>query len=318
MTGRRILSMLLVVALCSAYTFVQAPAASAASDFDTAKAEYLAAVQAEKDAKADYDNAQTEYDAAVSDNDAAVRAVNAAQDDLDLANDEVDRIIGSIKTNAQTELDSKQTAYGNAETALDSAKTATQTARTEYEAALASYDEEALNQAVTDAENNVAAAETALADANTAKDLAQQKFDNIGREFINEKAGQDLSIEGLTELYKQIDSLTAYAGTTNYENALSSALTVDNLKKAADFVDECNELRARHDLSALKINYRLMCLSLTSAAVSNSIDEHAVIQEIYNSNSDPSNPLAALTSNGVIPRYPSENLAWGYSDPFSG
>ena len=315
MVLKRAVASVMVLALMATYSFGAGAAAFAASDFESAKSEYEAAVQAEKDARADYDAAKTDYDAAKTKKENADKAVTEAQTALDDAKKAASDKVTKLQSDAAAAVQEKQTAFDSADTALKDATAAVDKAAGELEVAATAYNKEALDQAVSDAEDAVTKAE---ADLQTAKDneaAAQNDYDNAGRKFLNEKAGEDVSVEILTDLYKQNATIKPYVGTEKYEKALSSALTIDNLNKAADFVTECNELRAEyHSLPALKINYRLMCLSVTSAAVSNQTPGHVVINEIYGN----SNPLKSLTDSGVLTKYPSENLAWGYSDPFDG
>lgn len=76
--------------------------------------------------------------------------------------------------------------------------------------------------------------------------------------------------------------------------AAKDATSLENMKKAIDFIDECNTLRAKHGLSALKVTDTMMAVSQVQCNASASTMNHT--QE-YNVG---------------------ENLAWGYRDPFNG
>ena len=177
------------------------------------------------------------------------------------------------------------------------------------EGTVTEQDLEDLQKKVDEANAAVTAREADVKNAEAALESAKAARETPGRAFINEKAGASLSVEILTNLYKKNNALKQYATTDTYSKTLASALTPENLKKAADFVDECNELRAKHGLSPLKINYRLMCFSATSTAVSSQVIAHAVIEQFY---------ADAFPSLKNVLFYPGENLAWGHSDPFDG
>ena len=289
------ISLLLILTLLAVYSAFPGSFVSAASVFESAKADYEAAVTAEQEAKGEYDQAQTYYDLAVqkkTDADSAVATATAALDDAKKA---ASKKVSEIQSDAAADVQKKQTLFDTADTDLTAAKKAASDAKSELETAEANYDKDALDKAVQDAEKAVSDAEEALQNAKDAEAAAQQKYDNAGRDFLSEKAGEAVSVDILTDLFKQNSELQQYVTTEKYEKALSSALTVDNLKKAADFVTECNELRAQyHSLPALKINYRLMCLSATSAAVSSQVVDHAVINQIYGSNNPETDPIWAV------------------------
>ena len=166
----------------------------------------------------------------------------------------------------------------------------------------AQTDEEAAKAALDEANIKVEEAQKAYDEAGLA-------YDNAGEQFIDAKAGPETTTDVLKEVFKQNSTLKKYVEDPAYDEALTSALTVENLNRAADLVDECNGLRAKHGKGALKINYRLMVLSASSVAVSSQYYGHVVINELYNGMS---------SSLKGIPPYPAENLAWGYCDPFDG
>lgn len=105
-----------------------------------------------------------------------------------------------------------------------------------------------------------------------------------------------------------VAAVNGYLGDV-YKQALASALTVDNLLLAADLVDECNALRAKpeHNLSPVKIDYRLMCFSATSCAVSAQKKDHVVFNAYAGGAFD--------SLHTLLPGTMSENLAWGYHYP---
>lgn len=161
------------------------------------------------------------------------------------------------------------------------------------------------------AQQEVAAKETALENAQQAKAVADEKMDGAGKAFLDEKAGDSASVDRLIEIFSTSSALSSYIGTDKFNQALSSGLTTDALFRAAALVEECNTLRAQHNLAPLQINYRLMSLAAVSAAISSGVYGHALINEIYSGTFD-------SLLNGVLPQFPSENLSWGYQDPFDG
>ena len=165
-----------------------------------------------------------------------------------------------------------------------------------------------LEQAIIDAQDHITDCEEALAAAQSDLSTAQANYNDIGRAFINQKAGPVVTVEALTEIYKGNSEIRKYVTTTKYTKALNSALTVKNLNAAADFVTECNQLRANHGAGALKMNYKLMALSATSMAVSSQSDDHTVVNELYEGLLDP--------IEEDFRYYPSENLCWWADDPF--
>lgn len=80
----------------------------------------------------------------------------------------------------------------------------------------------------------------------------------------------------------------------NDRGSATDASSFENIFYALDFIDECNELREKHGLSALKVTDLMMAYAIS--------DANYASQNI-------SHPMQF----GV-----GENLAWGYTDPFAG
>lgn len=167
-----------------------------------------------------------------------------------------------------------------------------------------------------DAVRRYADAETEYNTRKKALDDAQAEYEKLtaacekpGWYFLDEVAGPDCTIEKLTEAYKENEAVKPYVTTEKYEQHLNSATEVENILKAVDYIDECNDLRAREGKSELKINGRLMVFSVVSAAISSQVDDddHVAAEQLENTGS-PAN---------TIP-YNVENLAWDYDDPFKG
>ena len=103
---------------------------------------------------------------------------------------------------------------------------------------------------------------------------------------------------GLFDYYHSYDALNAiynsqYASSTT-PGAYGDATDINYMPASLQFIDECNGLRAKHGLPTLKVTDYLMACE--EADVNWSKDHTAHAKQFYMG----------------------ENLAWGYSDPFSG
>ena len=79
-----------------------------------------------------------------------------------------------------------------------------------------------------------------------------------------------------------------------HNGAKGDATTLDNMIEALKFIQEANQLRAKEGLQPLKVSDTLMAQAMADADYANNNVNH---------------PL----------QFPaSENLAWGYTDPFKG
>lgn len=76
--------------------------------------------------------------------------------------------------------------------------------------------------------------------------------------------------------------------------AAQDATSLKNMLQSLRFIDECNSLRAQHGLPALKVTDYMMAVSQVQGNAS------------------------AYTMNHTQQYRVGENLAWGYSDPFTG
>lgn len=111
-------------------------------------------------------------------------------------------------------------------------------------------------------------------------------------------ARASLGTAGMFDYYHDYDAVDAlysstYASYTSPGTA-GDATDLYYILASLDFIDECNKLRAKHNLSALKVTDYLMACE--EADVNWSKDNIAHAQQ-FNMG---------------------ENLAWGYSDPFAG
>lgn len=99
--------------------------------------------------------------------------------------------------------------------------------------------------------------------------------------------------EGASDAVDILQENTAISSYTHI-GAAEDATSLDNMKKALDFIDECNTLRAKHGLPALKVTDAMMAVSQVQCNAS------------------------ATTMNHTQEYNVGENLAWGYRDPFDG
>jgi len=265
----------------------QAAANAAANDVSSTKAAKDAADKDRSDAKTSLDNAQSEYNSA----DAAYQnAANAAQ-----AADQKVSDARAAEDAAKSDLSNAQSRYNTADSSLSAAKT----------------EKTAADTALTNAQ-----AEKTAADAERA--AAQKAVDNYSKGSYGyfEKRGDtqaltvfnDASVLGTDKNGAAFNSFTTIGGAND-------ATSLENMKKALDYIKECNGIRTGKGASgvidgvdsnfgtqpALKVSSYLMAVSQVNANwLSNSgIWGH------------PSN-------NGPTWRYSGENIAWTYQDPFIG
>lgn len=148
---------------------------------------------------------------------------------------------------------------------------------------------------------------------------AQERYDRIGVNFLNDKAGSECSdTVWLSWLRENMSGKTSgnivwdeVLDTEGFEESFYSPYSYDNLMRAADLVDEANVLRRSDDPSNgdLKISYRIMTQAIGSNALSNYVLDHILLhQNAYKS----SNLYYACGSAGW------ENISWGSTDPFMG
>jgi LPXTG-motif cell wall-anchored protein len=254
--------------------------------------------------------AQDEYDAAKSNSDEKTAAYNKAQSDLNNLKSD------SAIDNAKKELDAAKQAQSNAQAAYDKAEAENTTAQNALNSAEAAKNTAAAKvsdaqKAADDAKDKVDVAKKALADA-------QKNWDEAGKKFIESHLDADQTFDAYIK--DAIDSLTEnnsetlkYMTDSHFITALNKALSVENLEKDADFIEECNKLRAANGLDPLAISYSGMQEAAISAANSSvaaniyGIFAHVGYVKQRNVNSE-----------GNKASYNLENAAWGYDDPYDG
>lgn len=120
-----------------------------------------------------------------------------------------------------------------------------------------------------------------------AADEAQDKLSQGAVAYFGDK-GASQAVKVLTD-----PTVTEYLDAI-HNGAKGDATTLDNMIEALKFIQEANQLRAKEGLQPLKVSDTLMAQAMADADYANNNVNH---------------PL----------QFPaSENLAWGYTDPFKG
>lgn len=151
-----------------------------------------------------------------------------------------------------------------------------------------------VDKAVSDSSSNAEAKQQAAADAKSeadakkeAADEAQDKLSQGAVAYFGDK-GASQAVKVLTD-----PTVTEYLDAI-HNGAKGDATTLDNMIEALKFIQEANQLRAKEGLQPLKVSDTLMAQAMADADYANNNVNH---------------PL----------QFPaSENLAWGYTDPFNG
>ncbi len=198
-----------------------------------------------------------------------------------------------------------------ASTAVKEASVSQVTAALNTELAAAQETKIKAETAKTKAEQAVADAQSALTEAEKASASAKADLEAAGKNFVNTHSYTNYSTDAMLSAMKN-NSYLKELGIWSSSNAakmqqhIDSCLSVEALIKAAELVKECNSLRAGEDLYeyAQKGAQKIACELMIYAAMSN-----AVAQITYGHDMFQSDAVSLAWS---------ENLAWGYSDPFNG
>lgn len=255
-------------------------AKKAASDKAAAEKELAAAKQQQATATGD----KTKAD----------EAVNVAQAKLDAARQaEAKALEAKQKADAKVEQLSKDDGgLSDLAAKLKAAKKAAADAATAQQKAEQAQKD--ADKAVSDSSSNAEAKQQAAADAKSeadakkeAADEAQDKLSQGAVAYFGDK-GASQAVKVLTD-----PTVTEYLDAI-HNGAKGDATTLDNMIEALKFIQEANQLRAKEGLQPLKVSDTLMAQAMADADYANNNVNH---------------PL----------QFPaSENLAWGYTDPFKG
>ena len=278
----------------------------AKEDVDSAKADVAEKEAAFNDAKAAYDKAKAAADE--KDN-----VLSDAQNKLDALQK------GSLLEQAQKALTEAQNEEEKAQSTYDSAKTTADNAKDTLDKAKAAKDSAASQ--VTDAQKAATDAKAKVTDAQKALDEAQKNWDEAGKRFLEAHVPSDQTfddyIKAIQKHYSSSDEVEDdyyrnYAADPHFNEALNKALTVENLEKDIDFIEECNKLRAANGLEPLEISYSCMQEAALSAAMD------SVASNVYG-NYDHFYPDGVMPNSEIWGAYGYGEIAsWGYSDPYDG
>lgn len=275
----------------------------AKKDVDSTKADV-----AEKEAA--FEKAKAAYDQAKADADKKDNAFSDAQNKLDAMQK------GSLLEKAQKELTDAQNAEEKAQDAYDSAKAKADNAKNTLDSAKTAK-ESAASQ-VTDAQKATDDANTKVEAAQKALDEAQKNWDEAGRKFIESHLDADQTYDAyikgtIAALAVDNNETLKYMTDPHFTTALNRTLSVENLEKDADFIEECNELRAKNGLNPLLISYSGMQEATISAAnTSVATNVYGVIGHVGHVGISEVN----AEMNKTYPQL--ENAAWAYDDPYDG
>ena len=290
-----------------------ADAAKKAYDDASAGSETVVDPEAVAAAKKKLEKANADLTAAQSAQSAAASKLSAAEQAV---------------SDAQSAVSSATSAQSEAEAAVASAQSKVDAAAAAQKGAQAAYD-----KAVADNKDQLADYNEALENAKDAKEkvdyyqeyvdryegelkdnqaklaAAQKAYDDAvtkaNGDAAKVKRGSYAFFEsiGATDAVSILNNEKGYTDTAgkpfNQFNDPSNALdatSLENMRRALDMMDRCNELRRQNGLSELKVTSALMAVAQTDANWSSYNGDHAGM----NGND---------YSRG-------ENLAWSYSDPF--
>lgn len=273
----------------------------AKKDVDSAKADV-----AEKQAA--FDKAKAAYDKAKANADEKDNAFSDAQSKLDALQK------GSLLEKAQKELTEAQDAEAKAQDTYNSAKTKADNVKNTLDSAKAAK-ESAASQ-VTDAQKAADDANAKVEDAQKALDEAQKNWDEAGKKFIESHLDADQTFDAFINYEKQLDAEYndgKYLTDPHFTEALNRALRVENLEKDADYIEECNELRAKNGFDPLLISYSGMQEAAMSAAqISVAANVYGIFGHVGYSG------FGGTNSEGCKSFPHLENAAWGCPDPYDG
>lgn len=229
-------------------------------DLESAKSDLEDAEDNEDDAEDAYDDAKAKYDKIKAAYDSAAASISSYTEAKEKAADAL--------SEAQKVLNDAQTAL-NAEPENEDKKQAVQTAQANVTAAQKSY--EAADTALTDAKNNCSvterglygfeAIEKALSDAENAKEQAKTAYENAQKAVDSAQKAVDNAQQQVQSAHNSYDQEKNYSSLTNkVQNVEDSATkleqtsrTPDSLKDLQGTLDECT-LKATMDGTITGLN----------------------------------------------------------------
>lgn len=240
--------------------------------------------------------AQDAYDGASGNVDAAQADVNASSDDVEQkkadlkkAEDDLKKVETSMPSDHPEDPTVPGGAVAEAKKKLDEAKQKQEAASNAHQQAQGEKDK--ADAARSKADDNVKSALMAQDAAQTDADSKKAAADNADKQIAKGSLGFFES-RGSTEAVKVLTDKSANANLDAVKlGQAGDATSLENMKKALEWVHTTNDYRAKHNLPALSINDTLMAMAQANADWSSTNYGHAKIFNV------------------------SENLAWGYANP---
>ena len=241
--------------------------------------------------------AQDAYNDASGNVDAAQADVNASSDDVEQKKADLKKAEDDLKK-AETSMPSDHpedptvpggAAVAEAKKKLDEAKQKQEAASNAHQQAQGEKDK--ADAARSKADDNVKSALMAQDAAQADADSKKAAADNADKQIAKGSLGFFES-RGSTEAVKVLTDKSANANLDAVKlGQAGDATSLENMKKALEWVHTTNDYRAKHNLPALSINDTLMAMAQANADWSSTNYGHAKIFNV------------------------SENLAWGYANP---
>lgn len=250
-----------------------------------------------ENAQAAVSQAQDAYDGASGNVDAAQADVNASSDDVEQKKADLKKAEDDLKkaeTSAPSDHPEDSTVPGGAAVAeakkkLDEAKQKQEAASNAHQQAQGEKDK--ADAARSKADDNVKSALMAQDAAQADADSKKAAADNADKQIAKGSLGFFES-RGSTEAVKVLTDKTVNANLDAIKlGQAGDATSLENMKKALEWVHTTNDYRAKHNLPALSINDTLMAMAQADANWSMTNYGHAMIFNV------------------------GENLAWGYANP---
>ena len=250
-----------------------------------------------ENAQAAVSQAQDAYNDASGNVDAAQADVNASSDDVEQKKTDLKKAEDDLKK-AETSMPSDHpedstvpggAAVAEAKKKLDEAKQKQEAASNAHQQAQGEKDK--ADAARSKADDNVKSALMAQDAAQADADSKKAAADNADKQIAKGSLGFFES-RGSTEAVKVLTDKTVNANLDAIKlGQAGDATSLENMKKALEWVHTTNDYRAKHNLPALSINDTLMAMAQANADWSSTNYGHAKIFNV------------------------SENLAWGYANP---